>query len=126
MSCASRTTIAAGALLVSDPVARRVIGQASIGAGPDGVAWLDGYAISANGRDGTASIIGEVSAGRFEAVGTVAVARGARTIAADRSLHKLYLPTADFGAAAPVQPGQKAARPEALPGSFRVIVISAH
>jgi DNA-binding beta-propeller fold protein YncE len=115
-----------GLMVVSDPVTRKVVGQAPIGAGPDGVAWLDGYAISANGRDGTASIIGEVSPGRFEAVGTLPVARGARTIAADRSLRKLYLPTADFGPPGAVEPGQKAARPEAVPGSFKVIVISAH
>jgi hypothetical protein len=115
-----------GLMVVSDPVAGKVIGQASIGAGPDGVVWLDGYAISANGRDGTASIIGEVAPGRFEAVRTLEVARGARTIAADRSLHKLYLPTADFGPSAPAEAGQKAARPQAVPGSFKVVVISAH
>jgi hypothetical protein len=115
-----------GLMIVSDPVAAKVIGQARIGAGPDGVVWLDGYAISANGRDGTASIVGETSPGHFETVGTVAVARGARTLAADRSLHKLYLPTADFQPAATVESGQKAVRPEAMPGSFKVVVVSAH
>lgn len=115
-----------GMMVVSDPVAAKVIGQARIGAGPDGVAWLDGYAISANGRDGTASIVGEAAPGRFETVSTIAVARGARTIGADRSLHKLYLPTADFKPQAPAEAGQKAARPEAVPGSFKVVVISAH
>jgi DNA-binding beta-propeller fold protein YncE len=114
-----------GLMVISDPVARKVIAQAPIGAGPDGVVCLDGYAISANGRDGTASIISEVSPGRFEAVGTVPVARGARTIGADRSLHKLYLPTADFDPPAPADAGQKAARPQAVPGSFKVVVISA-
>jgi hypothetical protein len=111
-------------MVISDPIAHKIIAKAPIGAGPDGVVCLDGYAISANGRDGTVSIIGEVSPGRFEAVGTVAVARGARTIAADRSLHKLFLPTADFGP--PADQGQKTARPEAVPGSFKVVVISAH
>lgn len=114
-----------GLMVVSDPATGKVIGQAPIGAGPDGVVWLDGYAISANGRDGTASLVGEVGPGRFETVGTIAIARGARTIAADRSLHKLYLPTADFRPEAPAEPGKKAARPEAMPGTFRVIVISA-
>jgi DNA-binding beta-propeller fold protein YncE len=114
-----------GLMVVSDPAVRKVVGQAPIGGGPDGVVWLDGYAISANGRDGTASVIGEVSPGRFEPVATVPVARGARTIGADRSSHKLYLPTADFGPPAPAEAGKKAGRPEAVPGSFKVIVISA-
>jgi DNA-binding beta-propeller fold protein YncE len=113
-----------GLMVVSDPVTRKVIGQASIGAGPDGVVWLDGYAISANGRDGTASIIGETTPGHFETLATITVAPGARTIAADRGLHKLYLPTADFRPEAPAAQGQKPARPEAIPGTFKVIVVS--
>jgi len=114
-----------GLMVISDPAAGKVIGQAGIGAGPDGVVWMDGYAISANGRDGTASVVGETAAGHFETLATVAVARGARTIAADRALHKLFLPTADFKPQAPAAPGQKPARPEAIPGSFKVIVLSA-
>jgi DNA-binding beta-propeller fold protein YncE len=113
-----------GLMVISDPIAHKIIAKAPIGAGPDGVVCLDGYAISANGGDGTASIIGEVSPGRFEAVGTVTIARGARTIAADRSLHKLFLPTADFGP--PADQAQKSTRPEPVPGSFKVVVISAH
>ena len=112
-----------GLMVVSDPLAGKVIGQAGIGAGSDGVVWLDGYAVSANGRDGTASVIGETAPGHFETLATVTVARGARTIAADHALHKLYLPTADFRPEAPVAPGQKAARPEAVPGSFKVMVV---
>jgi DNA-binding beta-propeller fold protein YncE len=115
-----------GMMVVSDPGRAKVIGQAAIGAGPDGVVWLDGYAISANGRDGTASVIAEPVSGRFETLTTVTVAPGARTIAADHDLHKLYLPTADFRPAAPPAPGQKAARPEAIAGSFKVIVLTAH
>jgi DNA-binding beta-propeller fold protein YncE len=114
-----------GRMVISDPVEGKVIGQVAIGAGPDGVVWMDGYAISANGRDGTASVVGEDANGRFETVATVPVALGARTIAADRALHKLFLPTADFKPPAPGAPGQKPARPEAVPGSFTVIVLSA-
>jgi DNA-binding beta-propeller fold protein YncE len=114
-----------GLMVVSDPVAGKVIGQASIGAGPDGVVWLDGYAISANGRDGTASIVGETTPRHFETLATIAVARGARTIASDRALHKLYLPTADFKLQAPAVQGQKPARPEAIPGTFKVMVLRA-
>ena len=114
-----------GLMVVSDPVAGKVVGQAGIGAGPDGVVWLDGYAISANGRDGTATIVAESAPGHFEALATITVAPGARTIAADRALHKLYLPTAEFEPEAPAAPGQKPARPRAIAGTFQVIVVSA-
>jgi DNA-binding beta-propeller fold protein YncE len=54
-----------GVMVVSNPKQGRVIGQAPIGQGPDGVAWLDGKAYSANGRDGTLSVVAEVEAGRL-------------------------------------------------------------
>jgi DNA-binding beta-propeller fold protein YncE len=110
-----------GWLVVSDPARGKVLGQAPIGHGPDGVAWMDGRAYSANGRDGTISVVAETAPGRFETVDTLHTARGARTIAALPSLHALYTPTADFQplpASAP--PGQ---RPQAVPGTFRVLVI---
>jgi DNA-binding beta-propeller fold protein YncE len=114
-----------GLMVISDPVAGRVLGQAGIGAGPDGVVWLDGYALSANGRDGTLSVIGETAPGRFETLATVVVARGARTIAADRALHKLYLPTVEYLPQPPGQAEEKGQRPQAVPGSFKVFVVGA-
>ena len=64
-----------GLMVVSDPSKGRVIGQAPIGRGPDGAAWLDGKAYSANGRDGTISVVAETAdGGRFETITTVATA----------------------------------------------------
>ena len=111
-----------GVMVVSDPAQGRVIGQAPIGHGPDGVAWLDGKAYSANGRDGTLSVVAETAEGRFETIATVPTAQGARTIAADPDGHLLFSPTADFKpqtAASAAKPG----RPEAIAGTFRVLVM---
>jgi len=110
-----------GWMVVSDPVQGRVIGQAPIGHGPDGVAWLDGKAYSANGRDGTISVVAETSAGRFETIATTPTAQGARTIAADPGEHRLYSPTADFKP--PAASAAAASRPEAIGGTFRVLVL---
>ncbi len=111
-----------GLMVVSDPAAGRVIGQAPIGNGPDGVAWMDGKAYSANGRDGTLSVVAEsAQGGSFETIATVPTARGARTIAAQPQEHLLFLPTADFKPPS-VSASGKASRPEALPHSFRVLV----
>jgi DNA-binding beta-propeller fold protein YncE len=109
-------------MVVSDPEQGRVIGQAPIGKGPDGVAWLDGMAYSANGRDGTISVVAETADGKFQTVATVPTARGARTIAAAPNEHALFLPTADF-TPKPASAMGKSSRPEAIPQTFRVLVL---
>ena len=111
-----------GVMVVSDPAQGRVIGQAPIGRGADGVAWLDGKAYSANGRDGTISIVAETADGRFETIATLATAQGARTIAAEPAGHLLFSPTADFKPQ-PASDAAKPSRPEAIPGTFRVLVL---
>jgi DNA-binding beta-propeller fold protein YncE len=98
----------------------RVLGRAPIGAGPDGVAWLDGAAFSANGADGTVTEVVETKPGSFETVRTIATERSARTITADPAAHRLYLPAAEL---APVAPVEGASRPGAVPGSFHVLVV---
>ena len=95
----------------------KVIGGAPIGAGPDGVAWMDGAVFSANGRDGTISVVRETAPGRFETTETIATAAGARTIAADPATHRLYLPAADL------QPAVAGARRAGVPDTFYVLVL---
>lgn len=109
-------------MVISDPATGKVIGQAPIGRGADGVAWMDGKAYSANGRDGTITVVTESAPGHFTVAATVATASGARTIAADPALHELFTPTADFKAQAQPADGSRK-RPEAIPGSFRILVI---
>jgi YVTN family beta-propeller protein len=113
-------------MVVSDPATGKVIGHAPIGNGPDGVVWLDGHAISANGRDGTATVVAETTPLHFEAVSTLTIAPGARTIAADPALHKLYLPTAEFASIDPASPPKAGTRRATIPDSFKVIVLQGH
>lgn len=110
-------------MIVSDPGASKVIATPAIGAGPDGVAFDDGYAFSANGRDGTITMVGEAPPGKFEPVATIRTQQGARTIGADQKAHKLYLPTAEYGPPAAPKEGGKAGRPQALPDSFMILVV---
>jgi YVTN family beta-propeller protein len=95
----------------------KVLGRPTIGAGADGVAWMDGAAWSANGRDGTISVVRETRPGHFETTGTIATAAGARTIVADPATHRLYLPTAAL--AAPVAGERRAG----VPGTFYILVL---
>src|SRR5580693_8203796 len=86
-------------MIVSDPATGKVLATPAIGGGPDGVAFDDGYAFSANGRDGTITMVGETSPGKFEPVATIKTESGARTIGADQKGHKLYLPAAEMAPA---------------------------
>jgi YVTN family beta-propeller protein len=108
-----------GMMIVSDPASGKVLATPAIGAGPDGVAFEDGYAFSANGRDGTVTMVGETSPGKFEPVATIQTQRSARTIAADVPAHKLYLPYAEYG---PPVAGKKGLG-QAVADSFGVLVL---
>jgi hypothetical protein len=111
-------------MVVSDPAAGKVIATPAIGQGPDGVAFDDGYAFSANGRDGNITMVGETSPGKFEPVDTIVTQNGARTIGSDQKAHKLYLPAAEFGPPpAPPAGGGRTGRAQAIPDSFMIIVV---
>jgi hypothetical protein len=107
-------------MIVSDPRTGKVLASVPIGAGDDGVAFDDGYAFAANGQDGTITMVGETAPGKFEAVATIPTQRSARTIAADQRAHKLYLPAAEYAAAA--QSGANKGRPTPLPDTFQIVV----
>ncbi|MGD1072938.1 MAG: YncE family protein [Bryobacteraceae bacterium] len=108
-------------MIVSDPAAGKVLATPAIGTGPDGVAFDDGYAFSAN-REGNITMVGETSPGKYDVVATIPTQLGARTIGADQKAHKLYSPTAEYGAPAAPKDG-KAGRPQAVPDSFMILVI---
>ena len=94
----------------------KVLGQVKIGSGPDGVSVLDGYALSANGRDGNITAVGEVD-GKFQPVATIPTQVGARTIAVDAATHRIYLPTADF------MPAKGEEKRQGVADTFRVLVL---
>jgi len=108
-------------MVVSDPASGKVLATPAIGGGTDGVGFDDGYAFSANGADGTITMVGETAPGKFEAVATIPTQRGARTIAADQKAHKLYLPTAEYGPAG--EKDGKKTRPQPIADSFQIVVV---
>jgi YVTN family beta-propeller protein len=109
-------------MIVSDPSLGKVLANVPIGTGDDGVGFDDGYAFAANGADGTITMVGETSPGKFEAVATIPSQRSARTIAFDQKAHKLYLPAAEFGPPAVSSDGKKG-RPQAMPDTFMILVV---
>ena len=110
-------------MVVSDPATGKVLATPAIGSGPDGVAFDDGYAFSSNGADGTITMVGETAPGKYEPVATIPTTRGARTIGADQKAHKLYLPAGEYGPAPAADKDGKTGRPQAIPGSFQILVV---
>lgn len=110
-------------MIVSDPVTGKVLATPAIGAGTDGVAFDDGYAFSANGRDGTITMVSETAPGKFEPIATIQTQFGARTIAADQKAHKLYLPATESGPPSVGKDGKQGKNPTPIPDSFEVVVV---
>jgi DNA-binding beta-propeller fold protein YncE len=104
-------------MAISDPDKGTVIATVPIGAGPDGVVFDPGtgYAMSSNG-DGTLTVV-QQNGGKYDVVENIATERAARTIALDEKTHRVYLPTAAYGASATGGRGQQ------LPDSFKVLVV---
>jgi len=103
--------------IVSAPDGRQ-IASLPIGKGADGAAFdaKRNLALVPAGRDGNLTLIQLGPAPKV--VGQVATAVSARTIALDPTTGRVYLPSATL---APAPAGQ---RPKAVPGTFRVLVVS--
>ena len=107
-------------LVVVDADRGTVLGTLPIGAGVDAVTFdpATREVLSANG-DGTLTVAAPDAAGRYQAAATVPTALGARTLAFDPETRRIFLVTADF---APPPAGQPQARPQAIPGTFVLLV----
>ena len=95
-------------MIVSDPVAGKVLATPAIGAG-DEVWRLTRIAFAANGADGTIRWSARLHPGNTSPRDD-RTQRSARTIASDQKAHKLYLPAAEYGPPAAEKDGKKAGR----------------
>jgi DNA-binding beta-propeller fold protein YncE len=107
-------------LAVVDADRGTVLTTLPIGAGVDAVVFdpATRKVLSANG-DGTLTVAAPDAAGHYEVVATVPTAWGARTLAFDPQTRRIFLVTADF---APPTAGEPQARPQAIPGTFVLLV----
>jgi YVTN family beta-propeller protein len=102
---------ATGKVLTSVPIGEHVDANAFDPAGQ--------LAFSSNG-DGTMTVAYEEQPDKLIVVQEVMTAKGARTMALDAKLHKIYLATADFAEPAPGSPPPP--HPAPIPGSFKILV----
>lgn len=108
-------------LMVIDATNGKIIDKITIGDGCDGVAF-DAFTkniYTANGADGTLSVIHEDNPTTFKLVENIPTKKSARTIALDNKTHLIYLPAAELE---PMEAGQKG-RPKMKAGTFQVLVI---
>jgi DNA-binding beta-propeller fold protein YncE len=106
-------------LAILDSDDGRIVAMAPIGSDPDG-AWFDvaTQSIFTSNREGTLSILREVTPEAYETLQTLTTGPGARTIAFDDKSGHFFVPTARSG---PV-PSSGAAAP-ILPETFAVLVL---
>jgi DNA-binding beta-propeller fold protein YncE len=77
---------------------------------------------TANGGDGTVSIIQQESPDNYRVFETVKTASGARNMALDRKTKKIFLPLSDREPPPPPTAQNPNPRGNVIPGTFRVLV----
>ncbi|MCX6258009.1 MAG: YncE family protein [Bacteroidia bacterium] len=109
-------------MVVVDALTGKVITTLPIGDRVDGVAFDPGEkcAYSSNG-DGTMTVVQEENENTFKVLENVKTQKGARTITLDKSTHKIYLPTAEFGETPLATKENPHPRPSIKPGSFVIL-----
>lgn len=110
-------------MTVLDADSGRRVATVAIGKGPDGVAFDGerGLVYSANGQDGTLTVVHQDDPDHYRVLATVPTQTTARTLALDPRTGHVFLSAARF--AAPAGPGGTQRRPSVLPGSFRVLEV---
>ena len=111
-------------MAVTDIATFKVVGTAAIGKGPDAAGFDSalGLAFSSNGDSGTLSVVKPVD-GKYQTVDTIVTENGARTMAVDEKMHRVYLLGAELGQAPAPKDGKKKSRPVALADSFHLLVL---
>jgi DNA-binding beta-propeller fold protein YncE len=113
-------------MAISDAAAGRLITTVPAGEGIDGNGFDPGtqMAFSANGGDGTITVVHEDSPEKFSVVQNVSTMTGARTMGVDPRNHKVFTVSAKFGPRPDSSASNPRRRPPVLPGTFAVLVLS--
>ncbi len=100
-----------------------LLGAASIGDGPDAARWSAKYKlVFASSGDGVLSVVDAGTKG-YPTIEKLPTQRGARTMAYDPKMDRIYTVTADFGPRPEPTPEKPHPRPSIVPGTFTIIVI---
>ncbi len=111
-------------MVVLDARSGQIVSTSEIGSGVDGAAFdpETRLAFSSNG-EGTLSVAGPESSGKYALLQTVRTRPGARTLALDEKSHRIFTVTAKFGPAPPPTPERPRPRPVMEPGTATLYVL---
>ena len=111
-------------MAVTDSLSGKPVARIAIGSGSDAAVYdADlNLVFSANGKDGTLTIIHEDAPDAYRVVATLTTQVTARTMALDPATHKLYLAAAKLGDTPPATTDQPHPRPVMVPASFTILV----
>ena len=109
---------------VTDSVSGKAIARIVIGRGSDGIGFDPdlGLLFTANGIDGTLTVIHQDSADDYRVLATVTTQVSARTMVLDPATHRIYLAAAQFGPPPAPTGEQPAPRANILPDTFVILV----
>ena len=114
-----------GVMAVVDGTSGRVVTTQPIGPGVDAAEFDAARGLvyfSSGGGDGSLSVFREETPDKYSLVEQVATQTGARTMALDRKMGRVYLSVAQFGAPPAAAPGAARGRRPTVPDSFSVLV----
>lgn len=111
-------------MMILDATTGKIIDNLPIGGGCDGVAFdPEKKLIYSSNGDGTITVVKEENANSFSVIETIPTQKGARTIAIDKTTHKLYLSSAAYGPKPEPTAENPKPRASIIPNSFVVLVI---
>jgi DNA-binding beta-propeller fold protein YncE len=116
--------VASNKLLVAlDSQSGKVLSTLPIGPGVDAAAYdpTTGL-VFASSSDSTLTVAKADAAGKLSLVQTLATPPRSRTMTLDKESHRIYVSAAEFTTPPPPAAGAQPARPQMVPGSFKVVV----
>jgi YVTN family beta-propeller protein len=114
-------------MAITDAVTGKQMAKAKIGEDADAAAYdpKRGLVFSSNGGEGSLSVIRQETADRYRTVSSVSTMQGARTMALDATTGKVYLVSAELGAAPAPTPERPHPRRVPVPETATVLVVGA-
>ena len=111
-------------MAVTDSVSGKQTTKMLIGSGPDAAAFDSdlGLVFSANGFDGTLTVIREETPDQYRVFATVTTQISARTMTLDPATHTLYFAAGKLGPAPPPTEDKPHPPPSIVPNSFAILV----
>ena len=111
-------------MMILDATTGKILDKLPIGGGCDGVALdTEKKLIYSSNGEGTITVVKEQNANSFSVIETIPTQKGARTIAIDKTTHKLYLSAAEYGQKPEPTAENPKPRASIIPNSFVVFVI---